>query len=56
MHIRNRTQPITEDQLTQLLKNGCRLYRVDTTKDLPPNVMRVTYDNTVYALAHDGYK
>lgn len=56
MHIRNRTQPITKDQLTQLLENGCRFYRVDITKDLPPDVMRVTYDNTVYALAHDDSK
>ena len=56
MHIRNRTQPITQDQLTQLLKKGCRFYRVDTTKDLPSDVVRVTYDNTVYALAHDDFK
>ena len=56
MHIRNRTRPITKDQLTQMLEKGCRFYRVDTTKDLPSNVAHVTYDNTVYALAHDDFK
>lgn len=56
MHIRNRTRPITKDQFTQLLKKGCRFYRVDTTKDLPSDVAHVTYDNTVYALTHDDFK
>ncbi|CAB4189669.1 hypothetical protein UFOVP1193_10 [uncultured Caudovirales phage] len=56
MHIRNRTRPITHYQLLRMLDKGCRFYRVDTTKDLPSDVVHVTYDNTVYALAHDDFK